>query len=191
MTNSAPTAKRVPHERTHHGDTVTDEYAWLADHEDPDTRAYLEAENAFTEAATAHLAPLRETLFQEIRKRTQETDLSVPSRKGTHWYYSRVVEGQQYGIHCRVPVQPAQLDPMQQRGAVEGSVLLLPAILGAQEAQPQRVVVCQHGEQRLRELGSVQVRAQFHVRQPRVVRQPGIGDVGYQLPHSLSLGHVR
>src|SRR3954447_10360032 len=98
-----PVAKTVPSERTHHGDTVVDEYAWLADKEDPDTVAYLTAENAWTEAATAHLAGLRETIFGEIKSRTKETDLSVPSRKGAYWYYTRTVEGQQYGIHCRVP----------------------------------------------------------------------------------------
>ena len=46
---------------------------------------------------TAHLAALRETLFNEIKPRTKETDLSVPSRKGGYWYYTRTVEGKQYG----------------------------------------------------------------------------------------------
>ncbi|MEU7868184.1 S9 family peptidase [Dactylosporangium sp. NPDC049140] len=102
-TEQPPAAKRVPHERVHHGDTVTDEYFWLQNRDDPDTVAYLEAENAFTAAATAHLEPLRETLFNEIKSRTKETDLSVPTRKGGHWYYTRTEEGKQYGIHCRVP----------------------------------------------------------------------------------------
>ena len=78
--DSPPTVRQVPHERTFHGDTVHDEYAWLIDKDDPQTTAYLEAENAWTERATEHLATLRETVFQEIKGRTQETDLSVPSR---------------------------------------------------------------------------------------------------------------
>ncbi|HEX6967923.1 MAG TPA: S9 family peptidase [Micromonosporaceae bacterium] len=106
-----PIAKRVPTARTHHGDTVIDEYAWLADKTDPDTIAYLRAENAYTEAATAHLSQLRETLFAEIKRRTKETDLTVPIRKGGYWYYLRTVEGQQYGIHCRRPVQPGETEP--------------------------------------------------------------------------------
>jgi oligopeptidase B len=106
-----PVAKRMPSERTHHGDTVVDEYAWLADQDDPDTVAYLAAENAHTEAATAHLAPLRGSVFEEIRRRTQETDLSVPVRKGGFWYYTRTVEGQQYGIHCRRAVRDGEVDP--------------------------------------------------------------------------------
>ncbi|BBH65623.1 oligopeptidase B [Actinoplanes sp. OR16] len=112
MTNEAPpTAHQSPTERTFHGDTVTDEFAWLMDKEDPATIAYLEAENAWTERATAHLDDLRQKVFQEIRSRTQETDLSVPSRKGAFWYYTRTVEGKQYGIHCRVAVKPGEVDP--------------------------------------------------------------------------------
>ena len=57
----APAAKRVPTERTHHGDTVVDEYAWLAAKDDPETIAHLTAENAYTEARTAHLEALRAT----------------------------------------------------------------------------------------------------------------------------------
>ncbi|BAL85396.1 putative prolyl oligopeptidase [Actinoplanes missouriensis 431] len=106
-----PTAHQSPSERTFHGDTVTDEFAWLMNKEDPATIAYLEAENAWTERATAHLDDLRKKVFQEIRSRTQETDLSVPTRKGAHWYYTRTVEGKQYGIHCRVPVRPGETDP--------------------------------------------------------------------------------
>jgi oligopeptidase B len=87
-TAEKPVAKIVKSERTHHGDTVVDEYAWLANKEDPDTVAYLKAENAYTEAATEHLAGLRSTIFGEIKSRTKETDLSVPARKGGYWYYS-------------------------------------------------------------------------------------------------------
>ncbi|MFI7334735.1 S9 family peptidase [Micromonospora aurantiaca (nom. illeg.)] len=106
-----PVAKRVPTERLHHGDTVLDEYAWLAAKDDPDTIAYLDAENAYTEARTAHLAGLRAELFEETRRRTQETDLSVPTRKDGYWYYTRTVEGQQYGVHCRHAVRPGETAP--------------------------------------------------------------------------------
>jgi oligopeptidase B len=106
-----PAAKRVPHERVHHGDTVVDEYFWLQNRDDPDTVAYLEAENAFTTAATAHLEKLRETLFSEIKTRTKETDLSVPTRKGGYWYYTRTEAGKQYGIHCRVPAAAGRAAP--------------------------------------------------------------------------------
>ena len=106
-----PLAKQVPHERTVHGDTVTDEYAWIADKDDPDTISYLKAENAYTEAATARLIPLRDQIFAEIKARTQESDLSVPVRKGGWWQYGRTVEGQQYAVHCRREVRPGEVIP--------------------------------------------------------------------------------
>ncbi|MGI5211448.1 S9 family peptidase [Plantactinospora sp. CA-290183] len=126
-TTAAPVAKRVPTERVHHGDTVIDEYAWLAEKDDPDTIAYLTAENAFTEQTTARLAALRETLFGETKSRTQETDLSVPTRKNGYWYYTRTVEGQQYGIHCRRTVRDGETDPpMPPDGApLDGEEILL------------------------------------------------------------------
>jgi oligopeptidase B len=125
--SQAPVAKKVPHDRTHHGDTVVDEYFWLADKADPETVAYLKAENAHTADHTAHLAGLRETLFGEIKSRTQETDLSVPVRKGAYWYYTRTEEGKQYGIHCRREVAPGEVDPpANSNGAPpEGEEILL------------------------------------------------------------------
>ncbi|TLM84472.1 S9 family peptidase [Pseudarthrobacter sp. NamE2] len=97
-----PVAKRVPLERTHHGDTFVDHYEWLRDKESAEVVEHLKAENAYQEAVTAHQEPLREAIFQEIKGRTQETDLSVPHRKDDWWYYSRSVEGKEYGIQCRV-----------------------------------------------------------------------------------------
>jgi oligopeptidase B len=111
MRDGPPVAKRVPAARTHHGDTITEEYGWLADLEDPDTKAHLAAENAYTEAATAHLAGLRDRIFQEIRDRTQESDLSVPVRIGHYWYYTRTVADRQYPVYCRRPVGPGEVDP--------------------------------------------------------------------------------
>ncbi|GIE36811.1 protease [Actinoplanes italicus] len=125
MTNEGPPiARQAPTERTFHGDTVVDEFAWLQAKDDPATIALLESENAWTEQATAHLAGLRETVFQEIKGRTQETDLSVPSRKGGFWYYTRTEEGKQYGIHCRVPVRPGETSPPMESEKPGEEVLL-------------------------------------------------------------------
>ncbi len=100
-TATPPTAKRVPVVRERFSDTSDDEYAWLRDREDPDLLPLLEAENAYTDAVTAAHADLRDRIFAEIKAATQETDLSVPHRKGAWWYYSRTEEGQPYPIHCR------------------------------------------------------------------------------------------
>ena len=102
-TAESPRTARRPSERTFHGDTFTDDYEWLRRKDDPEVVAHLEAQNAWTLARQEHLAPLRQTLFDEIKGRTLETDLSVPSRDGAWWYYARTVEGQQYPIHARYP----------------------------------------------------------------------------------------
>ncbi|AXT84797.1 oligopeptidase B [Aeromicrobium sp. A1-2] len=107
-----PIAERRPIVRSHHGDEFVDDYEWMRDKEDPATLAYLEAENVHTDAATAHLEPLRRQIFDEIKARTLETDLSVPVRRGAWWYYARTVEGQQYAIRCRCPIgDPDDWDP--------------------------------------------------------------------------------
>lgn len=99
----APRAPRRPTERSHHGQTFVDDYEWLRAKDDPEVIAHLEAENAWTQGQLAHLAPLRGRVFAEIKGRTLETDLSVPTRQGAYWYYTRTVEGKQYPIHARVP----------------------------------------------------------------------------------------
>ncbi len=88
----------------HHGRSRTDEYDWLRAKGSPEVTSYLEAENAWTAAATDHLAGLRETIYAEIKGRTKETDLSVPTRNQGWWYYSRSFEGHEYGTSCRVKV---------------------------------------------------------------------------------------
>jgi oligopeptidase B len=80
-----------------------DDWYWLADREDPAVIEHLVAENTYTEAVTAATAGLRDQLFKEMVARIEETDLSVPARKGPWLYYSRTVKGSNYGIHCRRP----------------------------------------------------------------------------------------
>ncbi|MBX9639992.1 MAG: oligopeptidase B, partial [Mycobacteriaceae bacterium] len=109
-----PTAKRVETRREFHGDVFVDPYEWLRDKESPEVIGYLEAENEYAEHCTAHLDSLLRQIFDEIKSRTKETDLSVPTRRGDWWYYARTFEGKQYGVHCRSPVtDPDDWDPPQ------------------------------------------------------------------------------
>ena len=96
-----PMAKRVPKTTTLHGVTLTDEYGWLREKGTPEVTAYLEAENAYTEAGTAHTAALRETLYNELLGRIKESDQDVPARDGGYWYYTRTEEGKAYPVFCR------------------------------------------------------------------------------------------
>ncbi len=132
-----PTAPPIAERRTVitevHGETRSDDYEWLREKDSPEVTAYLEAENAYTQQRTAHLAGLRQQIFDEIKARTRETDLSVPTRSRGHWYYGRSFEGKEYGASCRVPVrgpddwtppQPAE-DCAPDQPALEGEELLL------------------------------------------------------------------
>jgi oligopeptidase B len=122
---TAPVAARRAHELTHHGHTRVDPWYWLRsdDRSDPEVRALLEAENAFVAEALAHTDALQADLFAEMKARIKETDLSVPYRKGRHWFFSRTVEGQQYPIFCRTIVTPP-ID-LPEDGPVEGEQVML------------------------------------------------------------------
>lgn len=96
-----PAATRKPHETKIHGRTLVDDYFWLREKGDPDVIRYLEAENAYTEAVMAQTKALQESLYKEMLGRIKETDLSVPFRIGSYFYYSRTVEGKQYPYMCR------------------------------------------------------------------------------------------
>lgn len=133
-----PVAPRRPVERTFHGHTFCDPYEWLRDKDSPEVRAHLDAENAYAEAVTADLEPLRERIYTEIKDRTQETDLSVPSRHGEWWYFARTVEGGAHQVFCRVPVaDPADWTPpaVEPGTPLDGEQTLLDANAAAQEPE--------------------------------------------------------
>lgn len=96
-----PAAKRVERREVRHGATVVDHYYWLREKSNPEVIAYLEAENAYTEAMTKDLKPFEDALYKEMLGRIKQTDLSVPARRGDYYYYSRTEEGKQYPIQCR------------------------------------------------------------------------------------------
>src|SRR5690625_5054474 len=96
-----PVAARRPHVTEHFGHRRVDDYFWLRQRDNPEVIAYLEAENAYTEAVMAHTQPLQERLYQELLSRIKETDLSVPVRRDDYYYYSRTEQGRDYPIFCR------------------------------------------------------------------------------------------
>jgi oligopeptidase B len=119
-----PSAPRRPHVVSAHGDDRHDPWFWLRERDDPEVLAYLEAENAYTDQETALLAPLRSTLFEEMKARIKETDMSVPARRGPWWYYTRTEEGKDYAIHCRRPARGRdELPPAGEPGGEEQILL--------------------------------------------------------------------
>jgi oligopeptidase B len=96
-----PVARIEPRVDIVHGETRIDDYFWLRDRSNPEVLDYLNAENRYTRAVMQHTEDLQEVLFQEMRGRIKETDLSVPERVDDYFYYSRTETGVQYPIHCR------------------------------------------------------------------------------------------
>ena len=112
--HKAPRAEKRPVTTTHHGITLTDDYAWLRATNwqavmrdptvlDPAIRAYLEAENAHTEAALADTRALQDALFAEMKGRIKEDDASVPRLDGAFAYFSRYRAGGERPLLCRTP----------------------------------------------------------------------------------------
>ncbi len=102
-----PIAPARPVELSAHGDTRVDPWFWLRDRDDPEVLGYLAAENAYTAAALEHTRAFQEELFEEIRGRIQETDISAPVRFGPWDYFARTFEGRQYAQHGRRPAGAA------------------------------------------------------------------------------------
>lgn len=96
-----PLARKVAWQTSYHGETVHDDYRWLHQKQQPEVLAYLHAENAYADAMSASFKPLSDKLYGEIKARMKETDLSVPTRRGAFYYYSRTEAGKQYPIRCR------------------------------------------------------------------------------------------
>ena len=96
-----PVAKKVPHVTDINGHKLTDNYFWLRDKPNPEVRAYLEAENAYTDAVMKPTEPFQKKLYAEMLGRIKETDVDVPFKEGDYFYYSRTEAGKQYQIRCR------------------------------------------------------------------------------------------
>ena len=101
-----PVADRVPVERTAHGVTRVDDYAWLADRSDPkDPRviAHLEAENAYADARLAPTRATRDAIVDEIASRIPAVVDSAPDRKGPWDYFTRTFADLPYAEYRRRP----------------------------------------------------------------------------------------
>jgi oligopeptidase B len=80
---------------------MVDNYFWLRDKSNPEVRAYLEQENAYTDAVMKPTEPFQKKLYDEMLGRIKETDVEVPYKEGDYFYYIRTEAGKQYPIRCR------------------------------------------------------------------------------------------
>jgi oligopeptidase B len=109
-----PRARQQPVVQSWHGVELVDEFAWLKAGNwqevmrnpaalDPDIRAYLDAENAYTTASLADIDPLQDAMLAEMKGRIKEDDASVPAPDGPFAYFERYRQGGQHPLICREP----------------------------------------------------------------------------------------
>src|SRR5438128_6614870 len=96
-----PAAKKIPKTTEINGHTLVDNYYWLREKKNPEVKAYLEAENTYTDAVMKPTEALQKKLYDEMLGRIKETDVDVPYKEGGYFYYSRTEAGKQYQIRCR------------------------------------------------------------------------------------------
>src|SRR6202030_3290589 len=96
-----PVAKKVPKTTEINGRELVDNYYWLRDKQNPEVAAYLQAENAYTDAVMKPTEGLQKKLYDEMLSRIKETDVEVPYKEGNYFYYTRTEAGKQYSIYCR------------------------------------------------------------------------------------------
>ncbi|KAL8160133.1 hypothetical protein V2J09_001670 [Rumex salicifolius] len=100
---SPPVANKKSHEMEMFGDVRVDNYYWFRDdsRSNPDVLSHLHAENAYTDFIMSDTKQFEQQLYTEIRGRIKEDDITVPVRKGSYYYYERMLEGKEYVQHCR------------------------------------------------------------------------------------------
>ena len=95
MATKPPVARRVPKVDVVHGDRREDDYFWIRDKKDPEVKAYLEAENAYTDLILKPTEGLRESLYKEMLARIKERRFcesrSRPPRSRSHRSPSRAL----------------------------------------------------------------------------------------------------
>ena len=96
-----PTAKIAPHVTEINGHKMVDNYAWLREKSNPEVRAYLEKENAYTDSVMKPTEAFQKKLYDEMLSHIKETDVEVPYKEGDYFYYVRFEAGKQYPIRCR------------------------------------------------------------------------------------------
>jgi oligopeptidase B len=91
-----PKADVIPKRLEQFGHVRVDNYYWLKERTDPKVTAYLDAENAYTDAFMAHTKTLQKALYDEIVGRIKQADATAPVYDNGYYYYSRFTKGQQY-----------------------------------------------------------------------------------------------
>ncbi|MFC4871371.1 S9 family peptidase [Negadavirga shengliensis] len=96
-----PIAKKAPVKITHHNHTRIDDYHWMGDRDNPETIQYLNRENEYLALCMRHTEALQQKLFEEMKGRIKEDDVSVPYFLNGYFYYHKFEPKKEFPIYCR------------------------------------------------------------------------------------------
>lgn len=81
-----PQTRRTDHVDTYHGTAVPDPYRWLEETESPETKAWIEAQNALTQRKLDEL-PMRHVLRQRLTQLWNYERFGVPFKEGGRTFF--------------------------------------------------------------------------------------------------------
>ena len=101
MPSNPPKANKKVKKYTIHDENHIDNYYWLREKQNPEVISYLEAENNYTKAILKTTEEFQDQLYQEMKNRIKEDDVTAPEKKGSYLYYYKTFKGKQYKTYYR------------------------------------------------------------------------------------------
>ena len=83
---AVPSAHKSPVTSALHGEERVDDYFWLREKAKPEVAAYLEAENAYTDAVMRPTEPLQERSTRRCWRGSRRPTSPCPTRRGGTGY---------------------------------------------------------------------------------------------------------
>jgi len=130
---AAPPATRPPETRTDdvvdtvHGVTIRDPYRWLEDQQSPETRKWIDAENAYTRSVLDQL-PGRAAISKRLEELLKTDRIGLPVvRNGRYFFMRRLADENQYTLCLRVGARGADevlIDPNKSEGGATSVTIM-------------------------------------------------------------------
>ena len=92
-----PETAKIPVYDTLHGVELVDDYRWLEDQEAPETRAWIEAQNAYTDGFLDQVQG-RETITQELSALMKVETMGAPLIRGGRYFFTKRSPDQDFPV---------------------------------------------------------------------------------------------
>jgi prolyl oligopeptidase len=96
-----PHADAIPVKDNYFGTTIVDNYRWLENADSPETKAFIDQENAYTEQYLKQ-ARIRSAVAGDLDALEHVTSWRVPIQRGNDLFFEKILAGEeQYSIYVR------------------------------------------------------------------------------------------